>query len=152
MKETARSTAAPGPALTGRVAAQAAYMGHAKEVDDESQDGSDGGATAAVLAGGGTAYGDGSPVCGRGGRRWPGLHAGGAAHVARPHFDDGTAVAQIASADGEVNGYVALRGRGLGFSRVAFDGTTAGISAGGRTLVLVYRWPPFSRDAASSPS
>ena len=63
MKETARSTAAPGPALTGRAAAQAAYMGHAKEVDHEGQDCTDGGA-ATVLAGGGTAYADGAPSLG----------------------------------------------------------------------------------------
>jgi hypothetical protein len=99
-------------------------------------------ATAAVLAGGGTAYGDGSPVAGvaEGG---PGVTWGALRYVALPTHD-GTAVAQIDRATGEVNGYVALRG-GWGVPQVAFDGTTAGISAGGRTLVLGQDGPPFSR-------
>src|SRR5947208_8853647 len=90
-------------------------------------------AMAAVLAAGGTAYGDGSPVAGvvEGG---PGVTWGALRYVALPTHG-GTAVAQIDRATGEVNGYVALHG-GWGIPQVAFDGTTAGISAGGRTLVL----------------
>jgi hypothetical protein len=98
-------------------------------------------ATAAVLAGGGTAYGDGSPVAGvaEGG---PGVTWGALRYVALPTHG-GTAVAQIDRATGEVNGYVALRG-GWGIPQVAFDGTTAGISVGGQTLVLGQNRQPFS--------
>jgi len=98
-------------------------------------------AVAAVLAGGGTAYGDGSPVAGvaAGG---PGVTWGALRYVALP-TPAGTAVAQIDRATGEVNRYVALRG-GWGVPQVAFDGSTAGISASGRTLVLGQNRPPFS--------
>ena len=96
--------------------------------------------TAAVLAGGGTAYGDGSPVGGvaegGGGVTW-----GAERYVALPGHA-GTAVAQIDRTTGEVNRYLALRG-GWGIPQVTLGGTTAGISAGGETLVLAQLRPPF---------
>lgn len=103
------------------------------------------GAVAAVLAGGGTAYGDGSPVAGvaEGG---PGVTWGALRYVALP-TRDGTAVAQIDRSTGEVNGYAALRG-GWGIPQVAFDGSTAGISAGGGTLVLGQLGQPFSASSS----
>ncbi len=99
-------------------------------------------AMAAVLAWGGTAYGDGSPVAGVavGG---PGVTWGSLRYVALATHG-GTAVAQIDRATGEVNGYAALRG-GWGIPQVAFDGTTAGISAGGRTLVLGELGQPYAQ-------
>jgi hypothetical protein len=108
---------------------------------------------AAVLAAGGTAYGDGSPVAGvaEGG---PGVTWGGLRYVALP-TRAGTAVAQIDRSTGEVNGYAALRG-GWGIPQVAFDGSTAGITAGGETLVLGQLRQPFyastSRFALVDPS
>jgi len=97
---------------------------------------------AAVLALGGTAYGDGSPVAGVavGG---PGVTWGSLRYVALATHG-GTAVAQIDRATGEVNAYAALRG-GWGIPQVAFDGTTAGISAGGRTLVLGQLGSPYTQ-------
>ena len=97
-------------------------------------------AMAAVLACGGTAYGDGSPVAGVavGG---PGVTWGSLRYVALATHG-GTAVAQIDRATGEVNAYAALRG-GWGIPQVAFDGTTAGISAGGQTLVLGQLGSPY---------
>jgi len=88
---------------------------------------------AMVLAGGGTAYGDGSPVAGVavGGQ---GISWGSLRYVALP-AGRGTAVAQIDESSGTVNGSVSLRGA-WGIPQVAFDGTTGGISAGGQTLVL----------------
>ena len=88
---------------------------------------------AAVLAGGGTAYADGAPVAGVtiGGQ---GVSSGSLRYVALP-APGGTAVAQIDESSGTVNGFVSLRGS-WGIPQVAFDGATAGISAGGQTLVL----------------
>lgn len=109
-------------------------------------------AMAAVLACGGTAYGDGSPVAGVavGG---PGVTWGSLRYVALATHG-GTAVAQIDRATGEVNAYTALRG-GWGIPQVAFDGTTAGISAGGHTLVLARNstafYPNRSRFAIVDP-
>jgi hypothetical protein len=99
-------------------------------------------AMAAVLAWGGTAYGDGSPVGGLavGG---PGVTWGSLRYVALP-TSGGTAVAQIDRATGEVNGYASLRG-GWGIPQVTLSGTTAGISAGGRTLVLGELGQPYSQ-------
>jgi hypothetical protein len=87
----------------------------------------------AALAGGGTAYADGAPVAGVtvGGH---GVTWGALRYVALPAHR-GTAVAQIDRASGAVNGFVSLRGS-WGIPQVAFDGSTAGISAGGQTLVL----------------
>jgi hypothetical protein len=87
----------------------------------------------AVLSGAGTAYADGAPVAGvsvgGGGVTWGGLR-----YVAVP-ASKGTAVAQIDRATGAVSGFVALKGA-WGIPQVAYDGSTAGISAGGQTLVL----------------
>jgi hypothetical protein len=86
-----------------------------------------------VLAGGGTAYADGAPSAGvsQGGS---GVMWGALRYVALP-APGGTSVAQIDPTSGTVNGFVALRGS-WGIPIVAFDGTTAGVSAGGQTLVL----------------
>ena len=86
-----------------------------------------------VLAGGGTAYADGAPSAGvsQGGA---GVMWGALRYVALP-APGGTSVAQIDPAGGTVNGFVSLRGS-WGIPIVAFDGTTAGVSAGGQTLVL----------------
>src|SRR4249920_234178 len=86
-----------------------------------------------VLAGGGTAYADGAPSAGvaQGGS---GVMWGALRYVALP-APGGTSVAQIAPSSGTVNGFVSLRGS-WGIPIVAFDGTTAGVSAGGQTLVL----------------
>jgi hypothetical protein len=96
----------------------------------------------ALLAWGGTAYADGAPVAGvaTGGQ---GVAWGAVRYVALPTHG-GTAVAQIDRATGEVNGYASLRG-GWGIPQVAFDGSTAGISAGGGTLVLGQMGQPFYR-------
>jgi hypothetical protein len=90
-------------------------------------------AAVAALAGGGTAYADGAPVAGvtSGG---PGVTSGALRYVALP-TPSGTAVAQIDRASGTVNGFASLRGS-WGIPQVAFDGSTAGISAGGQVLVL----------------
>jgi len=87
----------------------------------------------ALLAGAGTAYADGAPVAGvsvgGGGVTWGALR-----YVALP-APKGTAVAQIDRASGAVNRFAALRGA-WGIPQVAYDGSTAGISAGGQILVL----------------
>ncbi len=86
-----------------------------------------------VLSGGGTAYADGGPAAGvtYGG---PGVTWGAVRYVALP-TPRGTAVAQIDRATGTVNSFVSLRGS-WGIPQVAFDGSTAGINAGGDVLVL----------------
>ena len=88
---------------------------------------------AAALAGGGTAYADGGPVAGvtSGGA---GVTWGSLRYVALP-TPRGTAVAQIHRATGTVNSFVSLRGS-WGIPQVAFDGSTAGVDAGGDVLVL----------------
>jgi hypothetical protein len=90
-------------------------------------------ASVAALAGGGTAYADGGPVAGVtfGG---PGVTSGSLRYVALATAR-GTAVAQIDRASGMVNSYASLRGT-WGIPQVAFDGSTAGVSAGGQMLVL----------------
>jgi hypothetical protein len=90
-------------------------------------------ALAAAVVGGGTAYADGSPVVGvvTGGQ---GVSWGSLRYVALPAAG-GTAVAQIDESTGAVNGFASLQGA-WGIPRVAFDGSTAGISAGGEVLVL----------------
>jgi hypothetical protein len=90
-------------------------------------------ALAATLAGGGTAYADGAPAAGVtfGGQ---GVTWGALRFVALPTHG-GTAVAQIDRASGTVNSFVSLRGS-WGVPQVAFDGSTAGIDAGGNVLVL----------------
>ncbi|HEX2376890.1 MAG TPA: hypothetical protein VHI30_04950, partial [Gaiellales bacterium] len=95
-------------------------------------------AVVAILAGGGTAYADGAPVAGitygGGGVRWGSLR-----FVALP-ARDGTAVAQIDASSGTVNSFLSLKGV-WGIPQVAFDGTTAGVSAGGQALVLAQTTP-----------
>lgn len=95
-------------------------------------------AVVAILAGGGTAYADGAPVAGitygGGGVRWGSLR-----FVALP-ARDGTAVAQIDTSSGTVNSFLSLKGA-WGIPQVAFDGTTAGVSAGGQALVLAQTTP-----------
>jgi hypothetical protein len=88
---------------------------------------------AVALGGGGTAYADGAPSAGvsQGGA---GVMWGSLRYVALP-APGGTSVAQIDASSGSVNGFVSLRGA-WGIPIVAFDGTTAGVSAGGHTLVL----------------
>lgn len=88
---------------------------------------------ATALAGGGTAYADGGPVAGvtSGGA---GVTWGSLRYVALP-TPRGTAVAQIDRATGTVNGFASLRGS-WGIPQVAYDGSTAGVSAGGQVLVL----------------
>jgi hypothetical protein len=90
-------------------------------------------AAVAALAGGGTAHAAGAPVAGVavGG---PGVTWSSLRYVALP-VHRGTAVAQIDRSSGTVNGFASLRGS-WGISQVAFDGSTAGISAAGNTLVL----------------
>ena len=90
-------------------------------------------ASVAALAGGGTAYADGGPAAGvtYGG---PGVTWGAVRYVALP-TPRGTAIAQIDRATGTVNGFASLRGS-WGIPQVAFDGSTAGVSAGGQVLVL----------------
>ncbi|HET7172313.1 MAG TPA: hypothetical protein VFI18_11790 [Gaiellales bacterium] len=108
--------------------------------------------TAAVLAGGGTAYAAGAPVAGvsvgGAGVTW------GALRYVALEAPKGTAVAQIDRATGTVNGFAALRGA-WGIPQVAFDGSTAGISAGGQTLVLAQNrqvfYPRHSRFALVNP-
>ena len=106
-------------------------------------------ATAAVLAGGGTAYGDGSPVAGvaEGG---PGVTWGALRYVALPTHD-GTAVAQIDRATGEVNGYVALRG-GWGFPRSRLTAPRPGSAPAARRSSWVRTGRRSPGDAAGSPS
>ena len=91
------------------------------------------GLAATVVVGGGTAYADGAPSAGvsQGGS---GVVWGALRYVALP-APGGTAVAQIDSAGGTVNGFVSLHGS-WGIPIVASDGTTSGVSAGGQTLVL----------------
>jgi hypothetical protein len=88
---------------------------------------------AAALAGGGTAYASGAPVAGVavGGQ---GVIWGSLRYVALPTHG-GTAVAQIDRATGTVSGFASLRGS-WGIPQVAYDGSTAGISADGDVLVL----------------
>jgi hypothetical protein len=105
-----------------------------------------------VLLSGGTALADGAPVAGvsvgGGGVTWGALR-----YVALPAAG-GTAVAQIDRASGEVNGFASLHGS-WGVPQVAFDGSTAGISAGGKTLVLgqnvMTLYPARSRFALVNP-
>jgi hypothetical protein len=86
-----------------------------------------------ALAGGGTAYADGAPIAGvqvgGGGVEWGALR-----YVALP-APGGTTVAQIDMASGTVNDFVALHGA-WGIPQVAYDGSTGGLSVGGKTLVL----------------
>ena len=102
-----------------------------------------------VLAGGGTAYADGAPSAGvsQGGA---GVMWGALRYVALP-APGGTSVAQIDPAGGTVNGFVSLRGS-WGIPIVAFDGTTAGVSAGGQTLVLAQSSQTLLPARAASPS
>lgn len=95
-------------------------------------------ALAAVLLQGGTAYADGAPVAGiaYGGQ---GVQWGSLRFVALP-AGDGTAVAQIDASSGTVNSFMSLKGA-WGIPQVAFDGTTAGVSAGGEALVLAQTTP-----------
>jgi hypothetical protein len=109
-------------------------------------------AAAVVLAGGGAAYGAGAPVAGvvYGGS---GVTWGAERYVALP-VHGGTAVARIDRASGAVNGFASLRGA-WGIPQVAFDGTTAGIAASGRMLVLARTssslYPRHSRFALVNP-
>ena len=91
------------------------------------------GCAAMMVVGVGTAYADGAPSAGvsQGGS---GVVWGAVRYVALP-APGGTAVAQIDSAGGTVNGFVSLHGS-WGIPIVASDGTTSGVSAGGQTLVL----------------
>jgi hypothetical protein len=106
----------------------------------------------ALLAWGGTAYADGAPVAGvsvgGGGVTWGGLR-----YVALS-APKGTAIAEIDRATGTVTSSAALRGA-WGIPQVAFDGSTAGISAGGQTLVLAQNrqvfYPRRSRFALVNP-
>ena len=94
---------------------------------------------ALLLCGGGTAYAAGpSPgvLFGGGGTTWGGLR-----YVALP-APGGTTLAKIDAANGSVNSSRTLPGR-WGIPLVAVDGSTGGVSAGGRTLVLAQ--PPGAR-------
>src|SRR3954464_6179002 len=80
------------------------------------------------------ARGDGLPVAGV--NAGPGGVAGGAVRYVTLDGVRGTVVAKVARAGGKVVRSRSLRGR-LTIPAVAYDGSPSGLSADGRTLVLI---------------
>src|SRR3954470_18246058 len=87
---------------------------------------------------------DGGPVPPQQGGRGASAPGGDVAYVALPAGKGRTTLERIRRDGGAVDGWRTLRGR-WGVGAIAFDGSTTGLSADGRTLVLaqtVMIYPP----------